>query len=89
MVSFRPISRSLPLASSRAALFTSRVSPLSRCASSRAYSLVASPKPAFSTPRFAPSSIRSLTTTREKVKVLLVLYDGGQHAKDVRLPPVP
>ena len=24
-----------------------------------------------------------LTTQREKVKVLLVLYDGGQHAKDV------
>ncbi|KAI0157250.1 formate dehydrogenase [Xylariaceae sp. FL1272] len=31
----------------------------------------------------APSSIRLLTTQREKVKVLLVLYDGGQHAKDV------
>lgn len=29
------------------------------------------------------SSFRMLTTQREKVKVLLVLYDGGQHAKDV------
>jgi formate dehydrogenase len=30
-----------------------------------------------------PSLLRTLTTAREKVKVLLVLYDGGQHAKDV------
>ena len=30
------------------------------------------------------SMMRGLTTAaREKVKVLLVLYDGGQHAKDV------
>ena len=29
------------------------------------------------------TSIRMLTGAREKVKVLLVLYDGGQHAKDV------
>lgn len=28
-------------------------------------------------------SIRTLTGIREKVKVLLVLYDGKQHAKDV------
>ena len=28
-------------------------------------------------------SIRRLTTQREKVKVLLVLYDGGKHAEDV------
>ena len=28
-------------------------------------------------------SIRTLTGKREKVKVLLVLYDGNQHAKDV------
>lgn len=32
---------------------------------------------------FLPSSLRALTTAREQVKVLLVLYDGGQHAKDV------
>lgn len=30
-------------------------------------------------------SIRTLTGKREKVKVLLVLYDGKQHAKDVSL----
>ena len=30
-------------------------------------------------------SIRTLTGKREKVKALLVLYDGGQHAKDVSL----
>jgi hypothetical protein len=29
-------------------------------------------------------SIRLLTTQREKVKVLLVLYDGGKHAEQVR-----
>lgn len=33
-------------------------------------------------------SIRTLTGIREKVKVLLVLYDGKQHAKDVSRPPV-
>jgi len=31
-------------------------------------------------------SIRLLTTKREKVKVLLVLYDGGKHAEQVRNP---
>jgi hypothetical protein len=31
----------------------------------------------------APASIRLLTTQREKVKVLAVLYDGGEHAKQV------
>ena len=31
-------------------------------------------------------SIRMLTGKREKVKVLLVLYDGGKHAEDVRTP---
>lgn len=29
-------------------------------------------------------SIRTLTDKREKVKVLLVLYDGGKHAEEVR-----
>lgn len=28
-------------------------------------------------------SIRTLTAQREKVKVLLVLYDGGKHAEEV------
>ncbi len=30
-----------------------------------------------------PGRVRWLTTQREKVKVLLVLYDGGEHAKQV------
>ncbi|RYP77106.1 hypothetical protein DL771_001396 [Monosporascus sp. 5C6A] len=30
----------------------------------------------------APASIRLLTTSREKVKVLAVLYDGGKHAEE-------
>ncbi|KAI4867700.1 hypothetical protein F4820DRAFT_184561 [Hypoxylon rubiginosum] len=30
-----------------------------------------------------PASTRLLTTQREKVKVLLVLYDGGKHAEEV------
>lgn len=30
-----------------------------------------------------PASTRLLTTKREKVKVLLVLYDGGKHAEEV------
>ncbi|TRX89083.1 hypothetical protein FHL15_010000 [Xylaria flabelliformis] len=32
-------------------------------------------------PTGAPASTRLLTTRREKVKVLAVLYDGGEHAK--------
>lgn len=40
--------------------------------------------------KLGPSTaIRSLTSgKREKVKVLLVLYDGGQHAKDVSTIPI-
>lgn len=35
-------------------------------------------------------SIRSLTGfPREKVKVLMVLYDGGKHAEEVRYPIFP
>ena len=30
--------------------------------------------------------IKILTPRREQVKVLLVLYDGGSHAKDVSYP---
>lgn len=85
MVSFRPISRSISLAS--------RASP-SLLASSRQFSTsraFAAPKLGASssysaTPRLMPSSstIRTLTTApREKVKVLLVLYDGGKHAEEV------
>lgn len=32
-------------------------------------------------------SIRTLTGKREKVKVLLVLYDGKKHAEEVRILP--
>ncbi|KND93920.1 putative formate dehydrogenase, partial [Tolypocladium ophioglossoides CBS 100239] len=87
MVSFRPISRSLPLAP-RAALFstcsaasTSTVRPAASRAAGLANKL-SSTSPTFR-PRFRPSSMRALTTAREKVKVLLVLYDGGEHAKQV------
>ena len=31
-----------------------------------------------------PASVRLLTTRREKVKVLAVLYDGGKHGEEVR-----
>lgn len=31
-----------------------------------------------------PPSVRLLTTNREKVKVLAVLYDGGKHGEEVR-----
>lgn len=89
MVSFRPLSRSLlPLASSRAALFsTSSCAPslASRHVSRRAAALAGSKLSSFQSPNFLPSSIRALTTAHEKVKVLLVLYDGGKHAQDVSL----
>ena len=35
-------------------------------------------------PRGSQVTTRLLTTQREKVKVLLVLYDGGKHAEEVR-----
>ncbi|OAA40017.1 formate dehydrogenase [Metarhizium rileyi] len=85
MVSLRPLSRSLPLAS-RAALFSTCSATSARPASVRAagYANKLFMSPLSSTrPRFTPSSTRALTTAREKVKVLMVLYDGGQHAKDV------
>ncbi|KAL7790889.1 formate dehydrogenase [Trichoderma ceciliae] len=82
MVSFRPISRSVSLAS-RATLVSS--APVaSRPFSSRAAAgLTTSKLGSFTKPRLMPSTIRTLTTAREKVKVLLVLYDGGKHARDV------
>ena len=46
-----------------------------------------------SSPRIRSSyrhvQFRWLTGQREKVKVLLVLYDGKEHAKDVSLHPLP
>jgi formate dehydrogenase len=72
---------------SRAARFSS--SPL-RCSSAavsapRAVTAAAPSSGLFMGQRRAvtPFLLRTLTTAREKVKVLLVLYDGGQHAKDV------
>ncbi len=85
MVSFRPLSRSLPLAS-RAALFHSCApAPVLRhAAAARRAAPVFSKLGATATgSRSAPSSFRALTTAREKVKVLLVLYDGGKHAEQV------
>ena len=83
MVSFRPLSRSVSLAS-RATLISSTPSIASRQFSSRAAGLANSSKlGSFTKPRLMPSSIRTLTTAREKVKVLLVLYDGGKHAQEV------
>ncbi|KAJ6438353.1 formate dehydrogenase [Purpureocillium lavendulum] len=86
MVSFRPLSRSIPLAS-RAALFSTCASAtrpsVSRAAAGLGSKLSSTASSPVARPRFQPSSIRALTTAREKVKVLLVLYDGGQHAKDV------
>ncbi|KAI0135264.1 formate dehydrogenase [Daldinia grandis] len=43
-----------------------------------------SPTALFNPPSLrVPASTRLLTTQREKVKVLLVLYDGGKHAEEV------
>ncbi|KAM3433522.1 hypothetical protein MY4824_005940, partial [Beauveria thailandica] len=94
MVSFRPLSRSLPLvAASRSALFHSCApSPVLRHAAAAAtvrgraaapvYTKLGGGAPTAS-PGLVPSSFRALTTAREKVKVLLVLYDGGKHAEQV------
>lgn len=87
MVSFRPLSRSLPLASRAALLSTSSSccapSLAFRHAPRRAAALASSKFSSSNSPGFLPSSIRALTTARDKVKVLLVLYDGGKHAQDV------
>ncbi|KGQ05995.1 Formate dehydrogenase [Beauveria bassiana D1-5] len=92
MVSFRPLSRSLPLvAASRSALFHSCApSPVLRHAgavrgraAAPVYTKLGGGAPAAASPGLVPSSFRALTTAREKVKVLLVLYDGGKHAEQV------
>ncbi|KAL7903382.1 D-isomer specific 2-hydroxyacid dehydrogenase [Trichoderma sp. SZMC 28014] len=85
MVSFRPISRSISLAS-RASLSASSAAPsiASRQFSSQAAAGLTTAKLGSAIkPRVLPSSIRTLTSAREKVKVLLCLYDGGKHAQDV------
>ncbi|KAM0258796.1 hypothetical protein ACHAQJ_003638 [Trichoderma viride] len=86
MVSFRPISRSVSLASRANLVSASSSAPsiASRQFSSRAGAgLTAAKLGSFTKPRLMPSTFRTLTSVREKVKVLLVLYDGGKHAKDV------
>lgn len=87
MVSFRPLSRTLPLAS-RAAAFSSCAapSPVLRHVARRAAAASVYGKLGAGAPGFVPSSFRALTTAREKVKVLLVLYDGGKHAEQVSFP---
>ncbi|KAI1130934.1 putative formate dehydrogenase [Nemania abortiva] len=79
----RPVSRAIPTASK--ARFSSHVRPVASlrgltsgvaaASKSSASKLFHPPSPG------APASTRLLTTQREKVKVLAVLYDGGEHAK--------
>ena len=75
----------------------SRLAPCSRAASRSLFTAAAArattrrPRVALPETTTIPlrngfGSIRTLTGSREKVKVLLVLYDGKQHAKDVGLP---
>ncbi|KAI1108638.1 putative formate dehydrogenase [Nemania sp. NC0429] len=81
----RPVSRALP--ASPAARFSSHARPAAsslRGLSLRAASAARNPTSTLFSPpsyREAPASTRLLTTKREKVKVLAVLYDGGEHAK--------
>jgi formate dehydrogenase len=80
----RIVSQSIarPAAASRASLFTAaaaRTTPQSRVLSRGALPLA---------PRHSNNhigSIRTLTGKREKVKVLLVLYDGKKHAEEVSI----
>lgn len=89
----RPSSaRTLSTSAARSAAFSTRASPLLRTGVTSRPAL--SSKIACSSPSplrapvslGAPASTRLLTSSREKVKVLAVLYDGGQHAKDVSQP---
>lgn len=84
MVFSRPISRCLPLAS-RATLSSLTARHLSTARAPRLASSLPSSSRLLAGSKLAsvPSSIRALTTAREKVKVLLVLYDGGKHAEQV------
>ncbi|RWA06947.1 hypothetical protein EKO27_g8164 [Xylaria grammica] len=80
----RPVSRALPTAST--ARFSSHARPAASLRGLPSRAALASKSNAsstlFTSPSFgAPASARLLTTQREKVKVLAVLYDGGEHAK--------
>lgn len=88
MVLSRPISRCLPLASRVGLVPSSRYLSTSRASkllSSSSISSVSHTSKLFAGSQIGrvPSSFRALTTAREKVKVLLVLYDGGKHAEEV------
>ncbi|KAI3339919.1 putative formate dehydrogenase [Ustulina deusta] len=79
----RPVSRALP--TSLAARFSSHARPaatLRGLTSRAALASKSNTSKLFTSPSLgAPASARLLTTKREKVKVLAVLYDGGVHAK--------
>ncbi|KAI8194623.1 Formate dehydrogenase [Colletotrichum sp. SAR 10_70] len=87
MVLFSRNLRTLAPSVSRGLHSSSKASFLARPAISRAVA------PSTALPRKLPgqlSSIRTLTTTpHNQVKVLAVLYDGGQHAKDVSAISLP
>jgi hypothetical protein len=73
-----------------ASLFSSRAPSLLLASVSRHARTtgLASRGGALNPPKFSPLlTQRLLTTRREKVKVLAVLYDGGKHAEEVRSPP--
>ncbi|KAI0967430.1 putative formate dehydrogenase [Xylaria arbuscula] len=77
----RPVSRALPTSSAR---FSSHARPAASLRGLTPRVALASKSNAsqFTSPSLgAPYSARMLTTKREKVKVLAVLYDGGEHAK--------
>ncbi|KJZ73148.1 Putative formate dehydrogenase [Hirsutella minnesotensis 3608] len=85
MVPFRPLSRSISLVP-RSALFSSCCRSGARPISSRAVGGVSRVAPSLPgvqrSSLQSPNLVRSLTTAREKVKVLMVLYDGGEAAKN-------
>lgn len=89
--SSRSLARSLGPAASRLRAFHSSSSASRPSLSAAAQAALRSQTAAARAPRpflgsaMSKTSVRMLTTQREKVKVLLVLYDGGQHAKDVSL----
>lgn len=84
----RPVSASARALSTSSSAFTSRASTTSRAGLTSRPALAHKSSAPFSLPSRNPfgahASIRSLTGQREKVKVLLVLYDGGKHAEEVR-----
>lgn len=86
--SLRPVSASARALSTSSSAFTSRASTTCRAGLTSRPALAPKSSTSLSlssrSPFGAPASIRSLTGQREKVKVLLVLYDGGKHAEEVR-----